>query len=111
MVRGEVADEAVFTWETVAGLISPDCPDPSGGALEDVVWTYLAPAHRRNLSDPAEALRWAERYRGAEGVAETRAALNKLDRLRALPETERAAWLGAYLAAARRCDFAAQPAL
>ncbi|BDH50546.1 hypothetical protein MTP02_15570 [Streptomyces albus] len=111
VVRGEVADEAVFTWETVAGLISPDCPDPSGGALEDVVWTYLAPAHRRNLSDPADALKRAERYRGAEGVAETRAALNKLDRLRALPETERAAWLGAYLAAARRCDSAAQPAL
>ncbi|ESP99752.1 Hypothetical protein B591_08540 [Streptomyces sp. GBA 94-10 4N24] len=111
VVRGEVADEAVFTWETVAGLISPDCPDPSGGALEDVVWTYLAPAHRRNLSDPEDALRRAERYRGAEGVAETRTALEKLDRLRALPEAERAAWLGAYLAAAQRCDFAAQPAL
>lgn len=111
VVRGEVADEAVFAWETVAGLISLDCPDPSGGALEDVVWTYLAPAHRRNLSDPAEALKRAERYGGAEGVAETRAALEKLDRLRALPETERAAWLGAYLAAARRCDVAAQPAL
>ncbi|MET7509155.1 hypothetical protein [Streptomyces albidoflavus] len=111
VVRGEVTDEAVFTWETVAGLISPDCPDLTGGPLEDVVWTHLAPAHQRNLSDPADALKWAERYRGAEGVAETRAALEQLDRLRALPEAERAAWLGAYIAAAQRCDLAGLPTL
>ncbi|WP_436738901.1 hypothetical protein [Streptomyces sp. BBFR102] len=111
VVRGELTDHAVFTWETVAPLLSPDCPDPTGGTLDDVVWTYLAPAHQRNLSDPQDALHRAERHWGAERAAETRAGLKKLDRLRALPEAERAAWLGAYITAAQRCDFAAQPAL
>ncbi|KLI97121.1 ABC transporter permease [Streptomyces sp. KE1] len=111
VVRGEVTDHAVYAWEAVAALFFPDCPDPSGGELDEVVWTYLAPAHQRDLSDPEYALREAERHRGTKGVAETRAALKKLDRLRALPEAERAAWLGEYIAAAQRCDFAAQPAL
>ncbi|MGA5292678.1 hypothetical protein ACPCKV_01920 [Streptomyces koyangensis] len=111
VVRGGMTDHAVYAWEAVAALLSPDCPDPSGGELDDVVWTYLAPTYQRNLSDPADALKWAERYEGAEGVAETRAGLKRLDRLRALPEAERAAWLGEYIAAAQRCDLAAQPAL
>ncbi|OWA16291.1 hypothetical protein B9W68_08425 [Streptomyces sp. CS227] len=111
VVRGEVTDHAVYAWEAVAALFFPDCPDPSGGELDDVVWTYLAPTHQRNLSDPEYALREAERHWGAKGAAETRAALKQLDRLRALPDAERAAWLGEYIAAAQRCDLAAQPAL
>ncbi|WP_195730367.1 hypothetical protein [Streptomyces albidoflavus] len=111
VVRGEVTDHAVYAWEAVAALLSPDCPDPSGGALDDVVWTYLAPAHQRNLSDPEYAIREAERYWGARRAAETRTALKQLDRLRALPDAERAAWLGEYIAAAQRCDLAARPAL
>ncbi|MFE1148248.1 hypothetical protein ACFW42_14155 [Streptomyces albidoflavus] len=111
VVRGEVTDHAVYAWEAVAVLFFPDCPDLSGGELDEVVWTYLAPTHQRNLSDPEHAIREAERYRGAKGAAEIRAALKKLDRLRALPEAERAAWLGEYIAAAQRCDFAAQPTL
>ncbi|MFD4986777.1 hypothetical protein [Streptomyces sp. NPDC058374] len=111
VVRGELTDHAVFAWEATAALLFPDCPEPAGGELEEVVWSHLAPAHQRNLTDPAAALERAKRYGRTEEVARTRTALKKLDRLRALPEAERAAWLGAYLSAAQRCDSSALPTL
>lgn len=111
VVRGGLTDEAVFAWEAAGALLAPDCPDPAGGELDEVVWTYLAPAHQRDLNDPAEALARAERSGRSEETAATRTALQRLDRLRGLPEDERAVWLGAYVSAAQRCDFAAQPTL
>ncbi|MFD3790464.1 hypothetical protein [Streptomyces cyaneofuscatus] len=99
VVRDRITDPAGYAWQTVQHLAERGCPtsvteaeveDPATVRMretDDAVAGWLAP--------------WADSWTGAE----------YLNRLTAMGDTERRAWLGRYLATRTSCDPKAVPAL
>ncbi|WP_405507169.1 hypothetical protein OG323_10975 [Streptomyces cyaneofuscatus] len=103
MVRGRLTDPAWYAWQTARFLAERDCPesvteteveDPAIVRVretDDAVAHWLAPWGGSRL-DPAQGAVY-------------------LNRLTAMGDTERRAWLGRYLATRTSCDPKAVPTL
>ncbi|NEC65770.1 hypothetical protein [Streptomyces sp. SID9727] len=96
LVRGRLRDTEDYAWQVAANMTMRDCsrdPEADGGprdpASDEAVGQWLAP------TGPAPG---AEKSPG-------------LRRLEAMPDAERRAWLGRYMATRTSCDPSEVPAL
>ncbi|MGW2476396.1 hypothetical protein [Streptomyces sp. NPDC001665] len=97
LLRGRLQDTEDYAWQVAANMTVRDCSDLHSkgaggrrvGETDAAVGQWLAPA----------------------GLAPGTEKSPELDRLEAMPDAERRAWLGRYMAARTSCDFTEVPAL
>ncbi|MFF9027085.1 hypothetical protein [Streptomyces iakyrus] len=108
VVRGRLTDPGQYAWEAVQALQDRmDCGamDARVHTADDAVTHYLAPSPMEKTFDEHDAA-------GDEAQrTELRRRLAARDRLTAMDEDERRAWLSAYFATAGDCDARGVPAL
>ncbi|UYQ64351.1 hypothetical protein [Streptomyces peucetius] len=114
VVRGKLTDPEQYAWEAAAAITgSHDACDARRSderalRVDTAVTEWLAPGRARTEQD---SLRWAlERGDQAE-AADISADRAARDRLAAMPDDARRAWLSRYFATADNCDPKDVPAL
>lgn len=103
VVRDRIADPAGYAWETAHLLTERDCPESVTEEVEE------DPATVRMRETDDAVVHWLAPW-GSSRLDPAQGAVY-LNRLTAMGDTERRAWLGRYLATRTSCDPKAVPAL